>query len=142
MTEKEPPGWTPGSVRLEKNAVIKLGRVRLRIRDIDYSECKTEKKKIQELNSPDKKKILGVKDSPGNAIIMESPAKFEEDGRKTADPKTLGAVLKGINKRSSVVQNDNKTYATDESDITCKHCWGTSKEDQEAGITEEENPFI
>ena len=33
---KEPQGWSSGCVKLEKNSVIKLGRVRLRVRDIDY----------------------------------------------------------------------------------------------------------
>jgi hypothetical protein len=37
VIEKELPGWTEGLVKLEKNSVIKLGRVRLRVRNIDYA---------------------------------------------------------------------------------------------------------
>jgi hypothetical protein len=36
VIEKELAGWNEGQVKLEKNSVIKLGRVRLRVRNIDY----------------------------------------------------------------------------------------------------------
>lgn len=42
VIEKELPGWTDGLVKLEKNSVIKLGRVRLRVRNIDYANDKYE----------------------------------------------------------------------------------------------------
>ena len=36
-----------GCVKLEKNSVIKLGRVRLRVRDIDYSVNKEDSPKMK-----------------------------------------------------------------------------------------------
>jgi hypothetical protein len=138
LSDKEPAGWTPMSFRLEKNAVIKLGRVRLRVRDIDYPEVQGKKSSTTN-SSPNLVKDLI--ESPEKTVVNnDSPTKIEEDARKTADPKSLAAVFKGI-KNKDVAQN-SKTFATDESEFNCKMCWGTLKEDIENGVTEDENPFI
>ena len=138
LSDKEPAGWSPQSFRLEKNAVIKLGRVRLRVRDIDYPEVQGKKNKAEDSTPTAVKDLI---ESPDKGVInQDSPSKIDEDARKTADPKSLAGVLKGI-KNKEVGQN-SKTFATDESEFNCKMCWGTQKEDIENGVTEDDNPFI
>ena len=75
-------------IKLEKNSVIKLGRVRLRVRDIDYAQADDETLKISEQVEPNTA-----------AKMNKSMTKTDEDpdgirGAKTAFPEKIQVIVK------------------------------------------------
>ena len=106
-----------GCVKLEKNSVIKLGRVRLRVRDIDYMVNNQDESKNKQQQNTDHDQfnlqvepaVIPDSDSPNRAI--------------PSDMKKITQIAKN---------NIGDTNLTEESDeAACRICWGTKREDRE-----------
>ena len=84
------------AIKLQKGSIIKMGRVRMRVRDIDYSD---EAKPVQDLlSSPDKKTSSGGS-SPGKRASSVTKLKEGKKDKAGKDAKKGKEMVKG--KKSS-----------------------------------------
>lgn len=100
-----------GGIKLEKNSIIRLGRIRLRVRDIDYPEA--EAAVMQEV-VPKKENMSPLprrKDLENESEIEQDQGKIGEDGGlELAMPDTyskMDVMLKSSNKKQTAeAQNE------------------------------------
>lgn len=124
-------------VKILKNSVIKLGRVRLRVRDIDFSVDNAVSKKKPTIGDSD---IIDLNDIE----ILERDRNQSEIKvlRKQKEQKDHNAEDKdgaGVNQK----ERENKvTTLSDEA--ACRICWGTDAEDAQGNQNDPDdiNPLI
>jgi len=147
--------------KIEKNSVIKLGRVRLRVRDIDSADKKPAAKLIKKqekvktlLTSTDKVAKPGSSPIDINEIelIDEAQARamgvgVENKYRSNQDDKHEKKLHRTGEKKGELEAKDadriNPTKVSEESENQCRICWGTEEEDmKKSEFAEEFNPLI
>ena len=122
-------------IRLEKNDIVKFGRVRLRVRDIDYGE-----KEPAPMEMPSKQRataLEGNANDGGSQVHLDDIEMGFATGRHIADREAVDVDENPIVTVKARVSSKGG-LSQSSSQLQCRICWGGEEEDDSG----EFNPLI